>query len=92
MSDRKGKPVTPIKKLTKKEKEELKKNVSSSGSSQCWIQSGTFNIVWGFFCIKMCQSSSDQQCGHVSFLRRKKKQQRSLKNLCRHLKAVRKAE
>lgn len=38
MADRKGKPVTPIKKLTKKEKEELKKNVSSSGTSQCWIK------------------------------------------------------
>lgn len=60
MADRKGKPVTPIKKLTKKEKEELKKNVSSSGSSQCWIQNGTFNIV-RFFCIKMCKSNYDQQ-------------------------------
>lgn len=33
MADRKGKAVTPIKKLTKKEKEELKKNVSGSCSS-----------------------------------------------------------
>lgn len=49
MSDRKGKPVTPIKKLTKKEKEELKKNVSSS---QCWIQNATFNIVSFFFALK----------------------------------------
>lgn len=63
MSDRKGKPVTPIKKLTKKEREELKKNVSSSGSSQCWIHNGTFNIV-RFFCIEMCKSNSDQQCSH----------------------------
>lgn len=29
MADRKGKAVAPIKKLTKKEKEELKKNVSA---------------------------------------------------------------
>lgn len=33
MADRKGKTVTPMKKLTKKEKEEFKKNVSGSRSS-----------------------------------------------------------
>lgn len=61
MADRKGKPVTSIKKLTKKEKEELKKNVSSSGSSQCWIQNGAFNIVrflyiiYFYTCVKVIQ-------------------------------------
>lgn len=31
MADRKGKPVTPMKTLTKKEQEELKKKVSRLG-------------------------------------------------------------
>lgn len=50
MTDRKGKAVNPIKKLTKKEKEELKKNVSGSCSSDK-----------GFFCV-FCDALCPASC------------------------------
>lgn len=52
MTDRKRKAVNPIKKLTKKEKEELKKNVSGSCSSD----KGFFCVFCDALCPALCTS------------------------------------
>lgn len=65
MADRKGKAVTPIKKLTKKEKEELKKNVSGSCSSD----RGFFFCVC-VFCDALCPASCTNHVQSTDILKK----------------------